>query len=122
MRLAEQDEDKSVRMTTADFGDLVGGVTVAGCNPAQILARHTVEAIDRGAMVTRSAQQFAKRSPVVSPIEIETDTLAQFGFVNLAARPFVEDVLVAGKNGLDSEREWTPMKRGIAQQRGQISL
>ena len=109
-------------MPAAHFGDFVGGVTVAGGNSAQILARHAVETIDRGGVVTCGGEEFAKRSPVVSPIEIEADALAQFGFVNLAARPFVEDVLVAGKNGLDSEHEGTLMQRGIAQQRGQIAL
>src|ERR1039458_1902991 len=104
MRLAEQDKNKCVRMPAADFTDLVRRVAVARCNSAQILARHTIEPVNRGRVVPSGRKQFAKWSPVISPIQIEAGALPKFGFVNLAARPFVEDVLVAGKNSLDSQR------------------
>ena len=48
-------------------------------------------------------KQFVKRSPVVSPIEFEANALAQFVFVDLAAQPFVENVLVARKNCFHSQ-------------------
>jgi hypothetical protein len=54
-------------------------------------------------VVTGGGEQFVKGSPVVSPVEFEANALPQFGLVNLAAKPFVENVLVAGENGFDSE-------------------
>src|SRR5581483_8742141 len=41
--------------------------------------------------------------PVVPPIEIEADALAQLVFVNLALHPLVEDVLVAREDGFEAE-------------------
>ena len=49
MRLAEQDENQRIRMPAANLGDFVSGMAVTGRNSAQILARHTVEPVDRGA-------------------------------------------------------------------------
>src|ERR1700733_5561890 len=99
MRLAKQHEDHRVGMTQASFGDFRSGVTVAGANFAQIVARHAVKAVESFAVIARGHQQVVKRSAVVSPVEIEADALAKFVLVNFAAPPLVEDVLVAGING-----------------------
>ena len=69
-------------------------------------------------MVAGGGKQFVKWSPVVSPVEFETDALAQFGLFNLAAQPFIENVLVAGKNRFHSKHYGTLAELGAAQQRG----
>ena len=58
-------------------------------------------------MLARSDQQFVERSPVIAPVEIEANALAQFFGVNLAPPPFVEDVLVAGEDGFQSQHHGT---------------
>ena len=106
MRLAEQHEDHGIGMALADFGDLCGGVTIAGSDFPQVFAGHTIKTVKTFAVVAGGDQQLVERSPVVSPIEVEADALAQFGLINFAAPPLLENVLVAGKDGLDSEHDW----------------
>src|SRR5258708_7580034 len=68
-----------------------------------------------------------KRRPIVAPIQIEADALAQFALINLAPPPFLENVLVAGKNSFHSEhyrtitchRALLDEVRGITLRRGQ---
>src|ERR1035441_8908957 len=122
VRLAEQHDDERAGMPAAEFGNLVGGVAVTGANFAQIFARHAIKAIDGCAVVAGGGEQFVKRSPVVSPVEFETDALAQFVFGNLGAEPFVENMLVAGKNGFDSQHYGALVEFRIAEDRGEIAL
>src|SRR5258708_25255711 len=122
MRLAEQRNDERVRMAASQIGNLVGSVPVTSSDFAQIFARHAIEPVDGGAVVAGSGEQFVKWSPFVSPVEFETDALAQFGFVNFAALPFVENMLVAGKNRFHSQYYRSPVEFEIAEERSQITL
>src|SRR3984957_20032865 len=107
MRFPEKHEDNGVRMALADLNDLGGSVTIAGADPAQIFARHAVESINRLGVIARGHQQFMKWTPVVSPVEIEADALPKLLLVNFSPPPFVEDVLIAGEDGLHSENYGT---------------
>ena len=74
-------------------------------------------------MIARRDQQFVKRSPIVSPVEVEADALAEFALVDFAAPPFVEDVLVAGEDGFDTEHDGTIASQGaLLDERGGIAL
>src|ERR1700687_4121633 len=114
VRLTEQYDDERVRMAAAEIGKLVGGVPVTSSDFAQIFARHAIEPVDGGAVVAGGEEQFEKRSPFVSPVECETDALPHLAFINLAAEPFVENVLVAGVNGFDPKHYVALVKFGIA--------
>ena len=105
VRFSEQHEDHGIGMALADLGDLGRSVTVAGADLAQVFAGHAIETVDAFAVVAGRYQQFVERSPVVSPVEIEADALAQFALVDFAAPPFVENVLIAGEDGFDSEHD-----------------
>ncbi len=94
-------------MALPDFGQLVDGVTIARADLAQIFPRHAVQAVDGVGVLARRHQQFVERRPVVAPVEIEANALAQFFGVNLAPPPFVEDVLVAGEDGFHSQHHGT---------------
>src|SRR5690349_8736845 len=107
MRFAEENEDYSVRMPLANLGNLHGGVTVAGSDLAQVFARHAIESVKRFGMVASRDQQFVERHPVVAPFDVEADALSQFGLVDLATPPFVENVLVTGEDGLNPEHDRT---------------
>src|SRR5271168_585700 len=109
-------------MAAADIGNLVGGVTVARSDFAQIFARHAIESVDGCAMVARGGKQFVEWSPIVSPIKLETYALAKFGFVNLAAKPLFEDVLVARKDCFHSKHYGTMPAPQVAKQRGWVAL
>src|ERR1700685_2199679 len=122
VRLAEKDQQQRVGMTAGKFSNLVGGIAVTSADFAQILARHAIEPVNGGATVAGGREQFVKWSPIVAPVEFETDALAQFVFVNLAAAPFVDDVLVAGKNRFDSEHHGALVQFEIAEQQSQIAL
>jgi len=78
-------------------------VTVTRPDLTQIFAGHAVEAVDALAVIASGDQQLIKRSPIVSPVEIEANALPQFRFLNFAPPPLVENVLIAGKNGFDAE-------------------
>src|SRR5271154_4545466 len=117
VRFSKQHNDECVGMLEAEFSNFVGSVPVAGANFAQIFARHAIQSKDGSAAVAGGAKQFVKWRPVISPVEIETDTLAQFAFVNLLKRPFVEDVLVACKNGFNAQHNRALIEFEIAKQR-----
>src|SRR5258708_38959728 len=64
-----------------------------------------------------------KRRPIVAPIQIEADALTQFALINLASPPFLENVLVAGKNSFSSKLDRTiPRHRTLFQELSGISL
>jgi hypothetical protein len=84
MRLTEQHNDERVRIAAAEFGNLVGGMAITGSDLAQVFARHAIKTVDGGAMVAGGGEQFVKWSPFVSPVEFETDALAQLAFFNFA--------------------------------------
>src|SRR5262249_54231887 len=71
---------------------------------------------------TRSREEFVKRSPVVSPVEVEADALAQFGFFDFSAPPFVDDVLVPREDGFYAEHERPLANHRILNQRCEITL
>ena len=74
-------------------------------------------------MIARRHQQFVKWSPIVSPIEVEADALAQFALVDLATPPFVENMLVASENRLDAEHHGTVAgQRALLEQRRCVTL
>src|ERR1700689_5409702 len=112
VRFAEQDEDHGIGMALTDLTNLGGSVTVAGANLAQVFTRHAIEAVNRFSVVAGRYQQFVEGSPVIAPVEIEADALAEFAFVDFAAPPFFEDVLVAGKDGFDSEHDRAISRQG----------
>src|ERR1700733_8706596 len=123
MRFSEKHEDNGVGMALADLNDLGGSVTIAGTNPAQILARHAVEAVDCLGVIARGYEQFVKRAPVISPVEGEADALPKLLLVNFSPPPFVEDVLIAGEDGLHSENYGTVADhRALLQQRRSMAL
>src|SRR5580692_7825592 len=107
VRFAEQREDHGVGVALANLGNLGRGVTVAGADLAQVFARHAIETIDRLGVIAGRDQKFVKRRPVVSPVEIKADSLTQFVLIDFAAPPLFEDVLIAGKDGFDSEHDRT---------------
>ncbi len=123
MRLAEQDEEDGIGVTLAKFRNLGRGVPVACTDLAQIFARHAVEAVYGFRVIARGGEQFVKGAPIVSPVEVKADTLAKFGLVNFAAPPFVEDVLVAGKDGFNSQNHGTVSgERALLDQRCSMAL
>src|SRR5260370_1119111 len=105
MGLPKKYEDHGVRVAVADLGKFCGGMTVASPHLAQVFAGHAIESVDRFGMVASRNQQFTERCPVISPIEVEANALPEFAFIDLAAPPFVEDVLVAGKDSFDPEHD-----------------
>jgi hypothetical protein len=46
-----------------------------------------------------------ERRPIIAPVEIEADALAQFAFIDLTAPPFFEDVLITGEDSFHSEHD-----------------
>src|SRR5208337_1883925 len=122
MRLAEQHNDQRAGMLAAKVGNLVGGMAVAGPDLAQIFAGNAIEPVDGCALVAGGGEQFVKCQPVVSPVKIEANALAQFMFINLASEPFVENVLIAGKNCFQSQHYRALVEFGVAKERGQIAL
>jgi hypothetical protein len=46
-----------------------------------------------------------KRSPIVTPVEIETDALAEFAFVDFAPPPLIENVLIAGEDSFNTKHD-----------------
>src|ERR1700678_4812875 len=84
-------------MALANLGNLCVDVAVARSDLAQILPRHAIEAVNTFPMIASGYQQFIKRRPIVAPIQIETDALPQFSFVDFAPPPFLEDMLVRGE-------------------------
>src|SRR5579859_7716573 len=93
-------------MAFANFTNLCGCVPVARANFSQIFARHAIETVDRLSMIARRHKQFVKRSPIIAPIEIEANALAQVILINLAAPPLVKNMLIAREDCLDAEDDW----------------
>ncbi len=62
-----------------------------------------------------------KMAPLISPIQVEAYTLAQFIFVNFIAQPFIKNMLIAGKDCFDSQDYW-PLMLEITEKRSQIAL
>src|ERR1700680_297224 len=123
VRLAEQDEDHGVGMLFADLGNLCRSVTIASSDFPQVFTGHAIETVNGLAMVASREQQFVEGSPIVAPVKIEADALTQFGLVNFAAPPFFENVLVAGKDGFDSEHHRAISGKGaLLEQRCGIAL
>src|SRR5580700_2373588 len=103
MRFAEQYQDHGVRMALTNLCNLVRPMLVSSPDFAQILPRLTIETINCVCVLAGGYQQFVKRRPLVTPVEIETDTLAELFFIDLTAPPLIEDVLMPGEDRLDSE-------------------
>src|SRR2546425_468422 len=103
----EQNKDHGIGMPLANLSDLGGSVPVTGTNLAQVFARHAVQTVNRLRVVAGRNQHFVERSPVVAPVDIEADALAQFALVNFATPPFIENVLITREDGFDSQHHGT---------------
>jgi hypothetical protein len=122
VRLSEQRDDTGFWVLAAYLEDLGGSVAIASGDLAQVATRHAVKAIDAFAELPAGAQQFQKRLPGIPPIVIEADPVAQLTIVDLTGQPLVEDVLVAGEDGLDRQHHRSPGGCGLAQQRHRVTL
>src|SRR5437867_1894260 len=58
-------------------------------------------------MLARSQQQFVEGLPVIAPIQIKTNALTQFCFIDFPPPPFIENVLIARKNRFHSQDHGT---------------
>jgi len=121
VRLTEEDQDERVGMLLAESA-ILSRRAGRGLQSCAGLRGHAIEPIDIGAEIARGGQQFVKWSPVVTPVEFEAYALPQFVFFNFALDPFVEDVLVAGKNGLDAQHYRALVKFVVVKERGDIAL
>src|SRR5437016_4163044 len=95
-------------MPLANLRDLMRGVTVTSTNLPQIFARHAVQSVNTFRMFARRHQQVIEGLPVVPPVQIKAYTLTKLIFINLPPPPFIQDVLIAGKNCLDPQYYRTP--------------
>jgi hypothetical protein len=109
-------------MRATELGNFISGVAIASSDFAQVFARHAIESIGGCSTITCSGEQFVKWKPIISPVDVEADALAKLNFINLAARPLVENVLVARENGFDSQDDGALAELEIAKQRRQIAL
>ena len=122
MRLAEEDEDERVGMPVAYFGNLVGGVAVAGSDIAQVFARHAIESVDRARPHRGRQRAVRKMGPSRIPSQGRSGCAGGVRLVNLSAQPLVENVLVAGKNRFHSEHERALVQSRVPQERSKIAL
>src|ERR1700678_2744377 len=110
-------------MTLANLCDLGRGVTIAGSDFAQTFPGHAVEAVNGLAVIAGRDQQFMEGRPIIAPIEIETNALAQFVLVDFAAPPLVEDVLIAGEDGFNAKYDRAVSGQGtLLEERRGIAL
>src|SRR5438270_9555268 len=103
VRFTEEHEDRSLGMALPNLSQLQRGVAIACSNFPQILARHAIEAVESFGVIARAQQEFIERSPVVAPIEVETNALPEFRLFNVTTPPLIHNVLVAGKDGFQSQ-------------------
>jgi len=103
MQLPEQHNNYSVRMKLANLANLGSSMAIAGSDLPQVVARHAIQPVNSLTMIAGRAQQFVERRPIVSPVQIEANALAQFDVINFTAPPFFENVLIAGKDGFHSQ-------------------
>src|SRR2546423_15659019 len=122
MRFSEQDQHERVGMVFFNFADFVGSVPVPGSDLAKILAWHAVEAVETNRVLAGGGEQLVKWRPIVSPIKIEADALSQFRLVNFAAPPFIDNVLIAGKESFNGQHYRTPVQLGMANQGSEVTL
>ena len=94
-------------MVVANLGEFVGGMAVAGGDLSQVFPRHAVHPVNAFPVLPRGDQELVKGRPIVSPVRVEANPFPQFVFVDLAPPPFVEHVLVVGKDGFESQDEGT---------------
>src|SRR5215469_2971676 len=110
-------------MLLANFSDLVGGVAVAGADFAQVLPWHAVEAVNRLGVFPSGNEQLVEGLPFISPVKMEAEALPQLVFTDLAPPPLVENVLIASKDGLESQHDWTVAgQRTMLEQRSHEAL
>src|SRR3974390_2939269 len=123
MRLAKQHHYGCGRMTSSNLRDLFGRVPVARSDFPQIFPRHAVERVQGLAVLPRHYQQVVKGRPIVSPLAVEADAGPQLLGADLAAPPFVEYVLVARENRLQSQDQWPlPRQRTHLEERSGVPL
>ena len=98
-------------------------MAIARPDLAQVFARHAVQTVNSRAVVARFFEQLVERRPVIPPIQIKANALAQFLLVNFAAQPLVNDVLVAGEDGFDAQNYRTiAHERTLLDQRCGVTL
>src|SRR5260370_22028649 len=101
MRLPEQHKDHRIRMASPHLHYFCAGVAIAQSNSSQVVPRHAIETVECLGVVPGARQDFTEGSPIIPPVDVEANPLAQFVLVNLAPPPLVQNVLVAREDGLD---------------------
>src|SRR5271155_4277979 len=110
-------------MPLMNLSNLVGRMPVSRSDLAQVFPRHAIQTIDGVRVFAGGHQRFIKGGPLIAPVEVETNALAQLIFVDLAPPPFVEDVLMARENRFDSEHDRPVARLGaVFEQTGSKTL
>ena len=103
MRFPKEHDDDRLRVTLSYFRNLAGGVAVARGDAAHICARHAIQPVNRSRMSASTVQQLAIGLPIVAPVQVETNALAQLVIGDAAGHPFVECLLVTRKYRLQRD-------------------
>src|ERR1700733_8011421 len=114
MRFSEEHQNQRVWMAISYLRNLVGRMAIASANLPQVLARHAVKPVNPGALLARGRKNVKEGSPVVSPIQVEANTLAKLALVDLSAQPLIDDMLISGKNRFHSQHQRPIVQRGFA--------
>src|SRR5580692_10199165 len=64
-------------MRATELGNFISGVAIASSDFAQVFARHAIESIGGCSTITCSGEQFVKWKPIISPVDVEADALAE---------------------------------------------
>src|SRR5258708_32420239 len=87
MRLPEQHKDHRIRMASPHLHDFCAGVAISQSNSSQVVSRHAIETVECLGVVPGGRQDFPEGSPLVAPVNVAPNPLAQLCLVHPATAP-----------------------------------
>src|SRR3954451_4054792 len=107
VRLAEEYNQQRIWMRRPRPRHSIGSMTIALGNATHIAPRRAIRSVYGNLQCASDLERVQKRLPLVSPIHIEAEALAQLGVGSRFCLPFVYDVLVTGEYRFEQQDKRT---------------
>ncbi len=120
VRLAEQDERPAPGLRQEPLDDRRGGVPVALADHPEPPARRRIGGDDRRSRRPRGRDQATVPVPGIAPVALVPDPAPEFLLADPARHAVVEELLVAGEDHLEEERQGAGARQRRQQAGGEI--
>ena len=105
MRFAEDHDKSPFRIPFHETSDMARHTQVASADAAHIVSWMAIDAVDWNTQFARGGEDCFVSLPLAAPVFVVMDPVEKFLFRDFAGHPLIKNLLVAGEDRFNSDRD-----------------